>query len=155
MLYLSFMTLVTLFLYMVAELSAIGQVVNALTSLDGLPVMIVQCVITTIYTCKLRVLGIQKNKTLLTYKPPNSPRRFPHLLCDGQHPRRNGNLPHHHRRNHNGRQNRHRHLLNRDLGPPQTHPLRLATPLHPPHLHPHKRFLSLGLLAPHLRLQNR
>lgn len=52
MLYLSFMTLVTLFLYMVAELSAIGQVVNALTSLDGLPVIIVQCVITTIYTCK-------------------------------------------------------------------------------------------------------
>ncbi|OLN86053.1 putative urea active transporter 1-like protein 3 [Colletotrichum chlorophyti] len=50
MLYLSFMTLVTLFLYMVAELSAIGQVVNALTNLDGLPVMIVQCVITTIYT---------------------------------------------------------------------------------------------------------
>ncbi|KAK1967718.1 hypothetical protein LY78DRAFT_575729 [Colletotrichum sublineola] len=50
MLYLSFMTLVTLFLYMVAELSAVGQVVNALTSLDGLPVMIVQCVVTTIYT---------------------------------------------------------------------------------------------------------
>ncbi|WYZ45597.1 hypothetical protein EsH8_VIII_000913 [Colletotrichum jinshuiense] len=50
MLYLSFMTLVTLFLYMVAELSAIGQVVNTLTSLDGLPVMIVQCLITTIYT---------------------------------------------------------------------------------------------------------
>jgi Na+/proline symporter len=51
MLYLSFMTLVTLFLYMVAELSAIGQVVNALTGLDGLPVIIVECVITTIYTC--------------------------------------------------------------------------------------------------------
>jgi len=50
MLFLSFMTLVTLFLYMVAELSAIGQVVNLLTGLDGLPVMIVQCVITTIYT---------------------------------------------------------------------------------------------------------
>ncbi|KAK7429708.1 hypothetical protein QQZ08_003734 [Neonectria magnoliae] len=50
MLYLSFMTLVTLFLYMVAELSAIGQVVTALTGLDGLPVIIVQCVITTIYT---------------------------------------------------------------------------------------------------------
>ncbi|KAK0609345.1 hypothetical protein B0T17DRAFT_546835 [Bombardia bombarda] len=50
-LYLSFMTLVTLFLYMVAELSAIGQVVNALTGLDGLPVIIVECVITTIYTC--------------------------------------------------------------------------------------------------------
>lgn len=52
MLYLSFMTLVTLFLYMVAELSAVGQVVNALTGLDGLPVIIVECVVTTIYTCK-------------------------------------------------------------------------------------------------------
>jgi Na+/proline symporter len=50
-LYLSFMTLVTLFLYMVSELSAIGQVVNALTSLDGLPVMVVECIVTTIYTC--------------------------------------------------------------------------------------------------------
>jgi Na+/proline symporter len=51
-LYLSFMTLVTLFLYMVAELSALGQVINALTSLDGLPIIIVECVVTTIYTCK-------------------------------------------------------------------------------------------------------
>lgn len=50
MLFLSFLTMVTLFLYMVAELSAIGQVVNTLTGLDGLPVVIVQCVITTIYT---------------------------------------------------------------------------------------------------------
>lgn len=50
-LYLSFMTLVTLFLYMVAELSAVGQVINALTSLDGLPVIIVECVVTTVYTC--------------------------------------------------------------------------------------------------------
>ncbi|KAG7291566.1 hypothetical protein NEMBOFW57_001585 [Staphylotrichum longicolle] len=40
-LYLSFMTLVTLFLYMVSELSAIGQVVNLLTGIDGLPVLIV------------------------------------------------------------------------------------------------------------------
>lgn len=52
MLFLSFMTLVTLFLYMLAELSAIGQVVSLLTGLDGLPVVIVQCVVTTIYTCK-------------------------------------------------------------------------------------------------------
>ncbi len=52
-LYLSFMTLVTLFLYMVAELSAIGQVVNTLTGLDGLPIVIVECVVTTIYTCTL------------------------------------------------------------------------------------------------------
>ncbi|RGP65493.1 urea transport [Fusarium sporotrichioides] len=50
MLYLSFMSMVTLFLYMVSELSAIGQVVQALTGLDPLPVMIVQCAITTIYT---------------------------------------------------------------------------------------------------------
>ncbi|CEJ91380.1 Putative Urea transport protein [[Torrubiella] hemipterigena] len=50
MLFLSFMTLVTLFLYMVAELSAIGQVVTTLTGLDGLPIIIVQCIITTIYT---------------------------------------------------------------------------------------------------------
>ncbi|KAM7220056.1 hypothetical protein V8F06_004570 [Rhypophila decipiens] len=48
--YLGFMTLATLFLYMVAELSAVGQVVNALTGLDGLPVIIVECVVTTIYT---------------------------------------------------------------------------------------------------------
>lgn len=52
MLYLSFMSMVTLFLYMVSELSAIGQVIQALTGLDPLPVMIVQCAITTIYTCK-------------------------------------------------------------------------------------------------------
>ncbi|KAL2257117.1 hypothetical protein VTK26DRAFT_640 [Humicola hyalothermophila] len=44
------MSLVTLFLYMVSELSAIGQVVNLLTGLDGLPVLIVECVVTTIYT---------------------------------------------------------------------------------------------------------
>ncbi|ORY67694.1 uncharacterized protein BCR38DRAFT_483306 [Pseudomassariella vexata] len=49
-LYLSFMSLVTLFLYMIAELSAVGQVVNALTGLNGLPVVIVECVVTTVYT---------------------------------------------------------------------------------------------------------
>lgn len=52
-LYLSFMTLVTLFLYMVSELSAIGQVVNALTGLNGLPIVVVECVVTTVYTCEL------------------------------------------------------------------------------------------------------
>lgn len=50
MLYLSFMTLVTLFLYMISELSAIGQVVSLLAGLDGLPVMLVQVAVTTIYT---------------------------------------------------------------------------------------------------------
>ncbi|RYP82516.1 hypothetical protein DL769_001622 [Monosporascus sp. CRB-8-3] len=49
-LYLGALTLLTLFLYMVAELSAIGQVINALTGLYGLPVLIVECVVTTIYT---------------------------------------------------------------------------------------------------------
>lgn len=56
MLYLSFMTLVTLLLYMIAELSALGQVVEALTGLRKLPVIIVQCIITTIYTCTLILL---------------------------------------------------------------------------------------------------
>lgn len=35
---------------MVAELSALQQIVNSLTGLDGLPVVIVQCAVTTIYT---------------------------------------------------------------------------------------------------------
>ncbi|KAL7621237.1 hypothetical protein AAE478_008554 [Parahypoxylon ruwenzoriense] len=52
-LYLGGLTLLTLFLYMVAELSAIGQVVGALTGLDGLPVVIVECIVTTAYTCML------------------------------------------------------------------------------------------------------
>lgn len=49
-LYLSLLTLITLFLYMVAELSALQQVINALTGLDGLPAVIVECAVTTIYT---------------------------------------------------------------------------------------------------------
>ncbi|KAI9831481.1 MAG: hypothetical protein M1826_003371 [Phylliscum demangeonii] len=48
--YLSALTLITLFLYMVAELSALQQTVTALTGLDGLPVVIVECAVTTIYT---------------------------------------------------------------------------------------------------------
>jgi len=40
-----------MFLYMVAELSSLQQVINALTNLNGLPVVIVEVVITTIYTC--------------------------------------------------------------------------------------------------------
>ncbi|KAF2757526.1 hypothetical protein EJ05DRAFT_392652 [Pseudovirgaria hyperparasitica] len=49
-LYLSLCTLLTLFLYMVAELSALQQVINALTGLNGLPVVIVECFVTTVYT---------------------------------------------------------------------------------------------------------
>ncbi|KAM5452459.1 hypothetical protein MaudCBS49596_003277 [Microsporum audouinii] len=48
--YLSILTLITLFLYMVAELSALQQIVTALTGLNGLPAVIVQVVVTTIYT---------------------------------------------------------------------------------------------------------
>ncbi|KAI9798539.1 MAG: hypothetical protein M1825_005320 [Sarcosagium campestre] len=48
--YLSLLTLITMFLYMVAELSALQQIVNTLTGLDGLPVVIVESAITTIYT---------------------------------------------------------------------------------------------------------
>lgn len=51
-LFLSALTLITMFLYMVSELSALGQIMTALTGMDGLPMMIVECVVTTIYTCK-------------------------------------------------------------------------------------------------------
>ncbi|EEY15886.1 urea transport protein [Verticillium alfalfae VaMs.102] len=50
MLYLSAATLFTLFLYLTAELSAIGQVVTTLTGVNQLPVMLVQVAVTTIYT---------------------------------------------------------------------------------------------------------
>ena len=36
---------------MVAELSALQQIINALTGLNGLPAVIVECAVTTIYTC--------------------------------------------------------------------------------------------------------
>lgn len=49
-LFLSVCTLITIFLYMVAELSALQQIVTALTGLDGLPAVVVECVVTTIYT---------------------------------------------------------------------------------------------------------
>ncbi|KAK7897649.1 hypothetical protein LTR67_004279 [Exophiala xenobiotica] len=49
-LYLSALTLITLFLYMVAELSALQQIITALTGLNGLPAVIVECAVTTIYT---------------------------------------------------------------------------------------------------------
>ncbi|KAJ4373812.1 hypothetical protein N0V83_002551 [Neocucurbitaria cava] len=49
-LFLSICTLITMFLYMVAELSAMQQIVNLLTGLKGLPVVIVECAVTTAYT---------------------------------------------------------------------------------------------------------
>jgi Na+/proline symporter len=53
-LFLSICTLITMFLYMVAELSALQQIVTLLTGLNGLPVVIVECAVTTIYTCRLQ-----------------------------------------------------------------------------------------------------
>ncbi|CUS14488.1 unnamed protein product [Tuber aestivum] len=49
-LYLSFLSVATMFLYMVAELSSLQQVISALTGLDGLPVVVVEVVVTSIYT---------------------------------------------------------------------------------------------------------
>ncbi|KAI9674986.1 MAG: hypothetical protein M1817_001392 [Caeruleum heppii] len=43
-------SLLTIFLYMIAELSALQQIVTAMTGLDGLPVVIVEAVVTTLYT---------------------------------------------------------------------------------------------------------
>ena len=37
---------------MVAELSALQQIITALTGLKGLPAVIVECAVTTIYTCE-------------------------------------------------------------------------------------------------------
>ncbi|KAK5945768.1 hypothetical protein PMZ80_002976 [Knufia obscura] len=42
--------LITIWLYLVAELSALQQVVNLLTGLNGLPAVIVECFVTTVYT---------------------------------------------------------------------------------------------------------
>lgn len=49
-LYLAFFTIATMYLYMVAELSALQLAVESLTGMDALPAMIVECVVTTIYT---------------------------------------------------------------------------------------------------------
>ncbi|EPS36831.1 hypothetical protein H072_9647 [Dactylellina haptotyla CBS 200.50] len=49
-LYLSILSIITMFLYMVAELSAVNSVINLLTGLNGLPALIVEVAVTTIYT---------------------------------------------------------------------------------------------------------
>ena len=45
-------SLAIMFPYMVAELSALQQVINLLAGTDGLPVIIAEVTVTTIYTCK-------------------------------------------------------------------------------------------------------
>ncbi|VEU21628.1 DEKNAAC102724 [Brettanomyces naardenensis] len=49
-LYLSAFTILTMFLFMVSELTAIDQAINSLTGLDATPCIVVECVVTTIYT---------------------------------------------------------------------------------------------------------
>ncbi|KAF3915717.1 hypothetical protein AA313_de0201674 [Arthrobotrys entomopaga] len=49
-LYLSVLSIITMFLYMVAELSALNSVINLLTGLNGLPALIVEVAVTSIYT---------------------------------------------------------------------------------------------------------
>ncbi|KAI5964240.1 uncharacterized protein KGF55_002182 [Candida pseudojiufengensis] len=49
-LYLSFFTCLTMFLFMVGELSAIRGAIESLTGLNALGAVIVECVVTTIYT---------------------------------------------------------------------------------------------------------
>ena len=44
--------LATMFLYMIAELSSLQQVVGTLTGLNGLPVVIVEVLVTSLYTCE-------------------------------------------------------------------------------------------------------
>lgn len=48
---LSAATVFTLYLFMVAELSAIGDAITALTGIDSTPCVVVECIVTTIYTC--------------------------------------------------------------------------------------------------------
>jgi len=49
-LYLSFFTCLTMFLFMIGELSAIRGAIETLTGMNALAVMIVECVVTSIYT---------------------------------------------------------------------------------------------------------
>ncbi|KAK9454072.1 hypothetical protein V1511DRAFT_404897 [Dipodascopsis uninucleata] len=49
-LYLGILTALTMFLYMASELTSIQYVVELLTGMNGLPVVLVECVVTTIYT---------------------------------------------------------------------------------------------------------
>lgn len=49
-LYLSACTILTLFLYMIGELTAIQSAIQSMTGLNALPCLIVECAVTTIYT---------------------------------------------------------------------------------------------------------
>ena len=80
---------------MVAELTAVQYIVQSLTHLDGLPVVIVQCVVTTIYTCECACGTYVYLSVALT---PASPRWIQSVVRDGYVPRRNGDWRLNHRR---------------------------------------------------------
>lgn len=48
--YLSACTIITVFLFMVSELSSLRYAIESLTTMKALPVIIIECVVTTIYT---------------------------------------------------------------------------------------------------------
>ena len=94
--------LITLFLYMVAELSALQQIINALTGLDGLPALVVEAVVTAIYT--------GKSITRSPRTPCSNCQslwRVPHIFHHGQHPGRYGGWADHYRRGHSRRRDSH------------------------------------------------
>lgn len=47
---LSAATVFTLYLFMVSELTAIGDAINTLTGIDATPCVVIECIVTTIYT---------------------------------------------------------------------------------------------------------
>lgn len=47
---LSAATVFTIFLFMISELTAVGDAINSLTGIDSTPAMVVECIVTTIYT---------------------------------------------------------------------------------------------------------
>ncbi|GME87621.1 hypothetical protein B5S28_g3351 [[Candida] boidinii] len=49
-LFLSAFTLLTMFLYMVSELTAVNYAITALTGIDATPCVVIECVVTSIYT---------------------------------------------------------------------------------------------------------
>lgn len=57
-----------MYLYMVAELSALQQVINLLAGIDGLPVIIAEVIVTTIYTCK-SLFFLSMHPLIELYKP--------------------------------------------------------------------------------------
>ena len=146
-----FYRLITLFLYMVAELSALQQIINALTGLDGLPAVMVECAITTIYTCK----ELPGHSRRTGHQPVSSPGRFPRVFRHGQHPGRHGRGPHRPRSGRRRRRGPGRQSAGPFFGAAGLEPVRLAVDLHLARRNPDERLLRLRFPDAHVRLQDR